>query len=42
MSPEALGVLGTGRIAYVKEIRAADVHGDFPQIQRLARSWRVR
>jgi hypothetical protein len=36
MSPEALGVLGTGRIAYVKEIRAADVHGDFPQIQRLA------
>jgi hypothetical protein len=36
ISPEALGVLGNGKIAYVKQIRAAEAHGHFPQVERLA------
>jgi hypothetical protein len=36
MSPEALGLLGTGKIAYVRTIRAEDMLSQFPQIQHLA------
>ena len=36
ISPEALAVLGGGRIAYVKTIRSEDVQKQFPQALRLA------
>jgi hypothetical protein len=36
MSPEALAVLGGGRIAYVKTIRSEDVQKQFPQAPELA------
>ncbi len=35
MSPEALAVLGGGKIAYVKTIRSEDVHSLFPQAPEL-------
>jgi hypothetical protein len=36
MSPEALALLGGGKIAYVKSIRSEDVNGLFPQAPQLA------
>jgi hypothetical protein len=36
ISPQALAVLGGGRIAYVKAIRAEDVSKQFPQAPQLA------
>ena len=36
ISPEALAVLGGGRIAYVKAIRSEDVQKHFPQAPELA------
>ena len=36
MSPEALAVLGGGKIAYVKTIRSEDVQRQFPQAPQLA------
>ena len=36
ISPEALAVLGGGRIAYVKTIRSEDVQKQFPQAPELA------
>jgi hypothetical protein len=36
ISPEALAVLGGGRIAYVKSIRSEDVQKQFPQAPELA------
>ena len=33
MSPEALAVLGDGKIAYLKTIRSEDVQRQFPQAQ---------
>jgi hypothetical protein len=36
ISPEALALLGGGRIAYVKTIRAEDVQKQFPQAPQLA------
>ena len=36
ISPEALAVLGGGRIAYVKAIRSEDVQKQFPQAPQLA------
>jgi hypothetical protein len=35
ISPEALALLGGGRIAYVKTIRSEDVHTMFPQAPEL-------
>ena len=35
ISPEALAVLGDGKIAYVKSIRSEDVRGMFPQAPEL-------
>jgi hypothetical protein len=35
MSPEALAVLGGGKIAYVKTIRSEDVQRQFPQAPQL-------
>src|SRR5262245_38711514 len=36
MSPEALAVLGGGRIAYVRTVRSEDVQKQFPQAPELA------
>jgi hypothetical protein len=36
ISPEALAVLGGGKIAYVKAIRSEDVQKHFPQAPELA------
>ena len=36
MSPEALAVLGGGRIAYVKPIRSEDVQKQYPEAPQLA------
>jgi hypothetical protein len=36
ISPEALAVLGGGKIAYVKTIRSEDVAGMFPQAPQIA------
>ena len=36
MSPEALALLGGGKIAYVKTIRSEDVRRQFPQAPQLA------
>jgi hypothetical protein len=36
ISPEALALLGGGRIAYVKSIRSEDVQKHFPQAPMLA------
>ena len=36
ISPEALALLGGGRIAYVRTIRSEDVQKQFPQALRLA------
>jgi len=36
ISPEALALLGGGRIAYVKAIRSEDVRKQFPQAPQLA------
>jgi hypothetical protein len=36
ISPEALAVLGGGKIAYVKAIRSEDVQKHFPQAPTLA------
>lgn len=36
MSPEALAVLGGGRIAYVRSIRSEDVQSLFPQAPEIA------
>jgi len=36
MSPQALALLGGGKIAYVKAIRSEDVAGLFPQAPELA------
>jgi hypothetical protein len=35
ISPEALALLGGGKIAYVKTIRSEDVHAMFPQAPEL-------
>lgn len=35
LSPEALAVLGDGKIAYVKSIRSEDVQAMFPQAPEL-------
>jgi hypothetical protein len=35
ISPEALALLGGGRLAYVKPIRSEDVHTMFPQAPQL-------
>jgi hypothetical protein len=35
ISPEALALLGDGRIAYVKAIRSEDVAGMFPQAPKI-------
>ncbi|HEX2217040.1 MAG TPA: DUF1150 family protein [Xanthobacteraceae bacterium] len=37
VSPEALALLGGGRIAYVKAIRSEDVAKMFPQAPQIAR-----
>jgi hypothetical protein len=36
ISPEALAVLGDGKIAYVKSIRSEDVHSLFPEAPEIA------
>ena len=36
ISPEALALLGGGKIAYVKAIRSEDVQRQFPQAPQLA------
>jgi hypothetical protein len=36
ISPEALALLGGGKIAYLKTIRSEDVQGQFPQAPELA------
>ena len=36
ISPEALALLGGGKIAYVKSIRSEDVPGLFPQAPKIA------
>ena len=36
ISPEALAVLGDGKIAYLKTIRSEDVQRQFPQAPQLA------
>ena len=36
ISPEALALLGGGRIAYVRTIRSEDVQREFPQAPALA------
>ena len=36
ISPEALALLGGGKIAYVKMVRSEDVRKQFPQTPRLA------
>ena len=36
ISPEALALLGDGKIAYVKMIRSEDVQRQFPQAPQLA------
>jgi hypothetical protein len=36
ISPEALALLGGGKIAYVKMIRSEDVQAQFPQAPELA------
>jgi hypothetical protein len=36
ISPQALALLGGGRIAYVKAIRSEDVAGLFPQAPQMA------
>jgi hypothetical protein len=36
ISPEALALLGGGKIAYVKTIRSEDVQRQFPQAPQLA------
>ena len=36
ISPEALAVLGGGRIAYVKPIRSEDVQKQYPEAPQLA------
>jgi hypothetical protein len=36
MSPQALALLGDGKIAYVKPIRSEDVRALFPNAPRLA------
>jgi hypothetical protein len=36
ISPEALAVLGGGRIAYVRTVRSEDVQKQFPQAPELA------
>jgi hypothetical protein len=36
ISPEALALLGGGKIAYVKPIRSEDVAGLFPQAPQIA------
>ena len=36
ISPEALAVLGGGRIAYVRTIRSEDVQKEFPEAPKLA------
>jgi len=36
ISPEALALLGGGKIAYVKTVRSEDVQKQFPQAPRLA------
>ena len=38
ITPEALAVLGGGKIAYVKAIRSEDVQKHFPQAPELAPS----
>lgn len=35
ISPEALALLGGGKIAYVKAVRSEDVPAMFPQVQAL-------
>ena len=35
ISPEALALLGGGKIAYVKTVRSEDVHAMFPQAPEL-------
>jgi hypothetical protein len=35
ISPEALALLGGGKIAYVKAVRSEDVHAMFPQAPEL-------
>jgi hypothetical protein len=35
ISPEALALLGGGKIAYVKAVRSEDVPSMFPQVQEL-------
>jgi hypothetical protein len=35
ISPEALALLGGGKIAYVKMVRSEDVHAMFPQAPEL-------
>ena len=42
ISPEALALLGGGKIAYVKMIRAEDVQRQFPQAPQLAPGSRWR
>jgi hypothetical protein len=41
ISPEALAVLGGGKIAYVKAIRSEDVHRLFPQAPELEPGMRL-
>jgi hypothetical protein len=41
MSPEALAVLGGGKIAYVKAIRSEDVKNLFPEAPQLAPGLRL-
>jgi hypothetical protein len=36
ISPEALAVLGDGKIAYVRAIRSEDVHTLFPEAPKLS------
>jgi hypothetical protein len=41
ISPEALAVLGGGKLAYVKTIRSEDVQKHFPQAPELAAGSRM-
>jgi hypothetical protein len=41
MSPEALALLGGGKIAYVKAVRSEDVPGLFPQVPQLEPGMRL-
>jgi len=41
ISPEALALLGGGKIAYLKEVRSEDIHQMYPQAPQLEPGMRL-